>query len=281
MTAAALRDFVRAHRSLFVLTGAGLSSGSGIPTYRDRDARWQRSAPIQHREFVTDEATRKRYWARSMAGWPLMGRARPNAAHYSLAELGRNGHVAALVTQNVDGLHQRAGSDDVIELHGNVRDVRCLGCGARVARATVQDELVINNRQLVERLATIAPDGDADITLASDALVLPRCRECGGTLKPDVVFFGDNVPRERVDRAFAALDESDAMLVVGSSLMVYSGFRFCERAAARGMPIASINQGRTRADDLLALKVDDDCAIVLSRLVNDLLSSTIEETEKT
>ena len=263
----ALRHFVSAHPRLFVLTGAGLSHGSGIPTYRDHDARWQRSAPITHQEFTANVAARKRYWARSMAGWPLMGRAQPNAAHRALATLQADCRVRSLVTQNVDGLHQRAGSSDVIELHGNVGEVRCLDCSARVSRADVQKVLIALNPDRFADNPRIAPDGDADIDDPTDDFVIPPCPSCGGTLKPDVVFFGANVPRERVDRAFAALDEADAMLVVGSSLMVYSGFRFCERAAQSGKPIASVNQGRTRADHLYALKVEDDCALVLPAVV--------------
>ena len=283
----ALRDFIAAHTRLFVLTGAGLSHGSGIPTYRDHDARWQRSAPITHQDFKASDAARKRYWARSMAGWPLMGRAQPNAAHRALAALQANAHVRSLITQNVDGLHQRAGSSDVIELHGNVGAVLCLDCGERVSRADVQGYLIALNPALAQGRAgitetgsaddiqsagsadspRIAPDGDADIDDPTDDFVVPPCPSCGGTLKPDVVFFGDNVPRERVHRAFAALDDADAMLVVGSSLMVYSGFRFCERAAASGKPIASVNQGRTRADHLYALKIEDDCVEVLPAVV--------------
>ena len=283
----ALRNFIAAHPRLFVLTGAGLSHGSGIPTYRDHDARWQRSAPITHQEFTSNAAARKRYWARSMAGWPLIGRAQPNAAHRALAALQAEGRVRSLITQNVDGLHQRAGSRDVIELHGNVGEVRCLDCGARVSRAKVQEVLIALNpdrapdcadgaggvggggtdRENFAHNQRIAPDGDADINDPTDDFVIPPCPSCGGTLKPDVVFFGANVPRERVDRAFAALDDADAILVVGSSLMVYSGFRFCERAAQSGKPIASVNQGRTRADHLYALKIEDDCTEVLPAVV--------------
>ena len=281
----ALRDFIAEHPRLFVLTGAGLSHGSGIPTYRDHDARWQRSAPITHQEFIASDMARKRYWARSMAGWPLMGRAQPNAAHRALATLQADGRVRSLITQNVDGLHQRAGSSDVIELHGNVGEVRCLDCGTRVSRTEVQEMLValnppraLDHARAAEsaddvthvnsaRSPRIAPDGDADIAGPTDDFVIPPCPSCAGTLKPDVVFFGDNVPRERVDRAFAALGAADAMLVVGSSLMVYSGFRFCERAAESGKPIASVNQGRTRADHLYALKVEDDCVDVLPAVI--------------
>ena len=277
-----LDDFIGSHRRLFVLTGAGVSAASGIPTYRDRDARWQRNAPITHQEFTSSEHARKRYWARSLAGWPLMGRAQPNAAHRALAALQQAGRVALVTTQNVDGLHQRAGSADVIELHGNVGDVRCLDCGTRAGRASLQPALAAANPRHADRAARIAPDGDADLAADTDDFVVPGCIACGGILKPDVVFFGDSVPRERVERAYAALDASDAMLVVGSSLMVYSGFRFCEHAAARGVPIAAVNQGRTRADDLFALKIDADCvdalpAAVASVIGADEMSSAARE----
>lgn len=263
-----LFDFIHANPRLFVLTGAGISAGSGIPTYRDDDARWQRRAPITHQEFIGSDASRRRYWARSMAGWPLMGRARPNGAHQALASMQHTDRIHGLVTQNVDGLHQRAGNIGVIELHGNVREVCCLECDRRFARADVQAELARLNPEFAEHGARIAPDGDADIEPATDDFAVPGCCECGGMLKPDVVFFGANVPRARVDDAFRLLDEADAMLVIGSSLMVYSGFRFCERAAAAGKPIASINQGRTRADELFALKVEDDCTAVLPALID-------------
>ena len=262
MTIEPLLDFFHAHRRLFVLTGAGISTASGIPTYRDHDARWQRSAPITHQEFISSEAARKRYWARSMAGWPMMGRAQPNAAHHALTAIQQAGVIGALVTQNVDGLHQRAGSTDVIELHGNVSHVACLDCAHQMPRSAVQAELLARNSRHAVDAATIAPDGDADIE-PSSSFETPACPVCGGVLKPDVVFFGANVPRQRVDDAFAALDDADAMLVVGSSLMVYSGFRFCERAVALDKPIAAINQGRTRADALFAVKLEMDCATVL------------------
>ena len=269
MSIDALTSFIRDHPRLFVLTGAGLSAGSGIPTYRDREAVWQRSAPITHQDFLAKEAARSRYWARSMAGWPLMQRAEPNLAHRALASLQHTGWVASLVTQNVDGLHQRAGSSGVIELHGNVNSVCCLDCGHALPRAVVQDELLARNPRFAPDSFCALPDGDAEVA-APDAFATPACPACGGMLKPDVVFFGANVPRLRVEQAMNALDAADAMLVVGSSLMVYSGFRFCERAAASGKPIASINQGRSRADELFALKVDADCSSVLPELERSL-----------
>jgi len=206
-----------------------------------------------------------------MIGWPMVAKAQPNGAHSALAHLGAEGCVEQLVTQNVDGLHQRAGSENVIELHGNLAVVVCLDCGARHARAAIQRTLEAENTWLLDELATTAPDGDADVQRVDlDALRVPSCSHCGGVLKPDVVFFGEGVPRERVASASLALERADAMLVIGSSLMVYSGYRFCEQAQAMGKPIAAINLGRTRGDHLLALKVERSCAEALGSLVGRL-----------
>jgi len=266
-----LHDFLHRHARLFVLSGAGVSTASGIPGYRDDDGRWTRRPPVTLQEFLRSPAARQRYWARSMLGWPRVAHARPNAAHRALARLEAARGLARLVTQNVDGLHQRAGSADVIELHGTVGRVVCLDCGAFHARASVQHALEADNAGFVDAQATAAPDGDADAELAAVAdFRVPACALCGGTLKPDVVFFGENVPRERVGAAMRALEQADAMLVVGSSLMVYSGYRFCERAAALGKPIAAINRGRTRADHLFELKVGEACGEALSVAVERL-----------
>jgi len=209
-----------------------------------------------------------------MVGWPLVAHAKPNAAHAALAALETAGRLHRLVTQNVDGLHQRSGSTAVVELHGNLGRVVCLDCGASQPRAAFQSRLEAHNSGLIEALAAPAPDGDADYEPSSlDDFEVPACERCGGTLKPDVVFFGEGVPRDRVGAALAALDEADAMLVVGSSLMVYSGYRFCEHASRTGKPIAAINRGRTRADHLFALKVEDACGDVLPPLVDGLRAS--------
>ncbi len=260
----ALADFVDAHPRLFVLTGAGVSTGSGIPGYRDRDGQWQRKQPVTHQDFLGSEAVRKRYWARSLLGFRVMADAAPNAAHTALAQLERAGRIGQLVTQNVDGLHQRAGSARVTELHGSIHEVVCMDCGARESRRAVQLRLEAANLPYLAFTAATAPDGDADLEDADfEAFSLPACAHCGGLLKPDVVFYGASVPRDRADAAMAALLEADAVLVAGSSLMVYSGYRFCERAQAVAKPIAAINLGRTRADALLSLKVPGDCAEVL------------------
>ena len=270
---AELDEFLRRHRRLFVLTGAGVSTASGIPGYRDDDGRWQRRPPVTLRAFLASAAARRRYWARSMAGWPLVARARPNAAHHALVRLGAARAFAGLVTQNVDGLHQQAGSTGVIELHGTVARVVCLDCGAVHPRDAVQCVLEAGNAGFLDAPATVAPDGDADGAPDDvDAFNVPQCPHCDGMLKPDVVFFGENVPRARVGAAMQRLEAVDAMLVVGSSLMVWSGYRFCDRAAAKGLPIASINQGVTRADDLFATKVEDDCAAVLPAVIGRVTS---------
>jgi NAD-dependent SIR2 family protein deacetylase len=266
----ALQQFLERHSRLFVLTGAGCSTGSGIPDYRDADGEWKRGRPVMLQDFMSDEHWRKRYWARSLVGWRRMQEALPNAAHHALAALEAGGRVAQLVTQNVDGLHQAAGSRDTIDLHGRVDVVRCMSCERRVPRAAVQDELVRRNPAFAELTAAAAPDGDAALEQADfAAFEVPSCETCGGLLKPDVVFFGERVPPDRVQRAFGALEQADAMLVVGSSLMVYSGYRFVAAMAKLGKPIAAVNLGRTRADELLTLKVSAPCAEALTFLLAD------------
>jgi NAD-dependent SIR2 family protein deacetylase len=264
----ALREFVERHPKLFVLTGAGCSTASGIPDYRDADGAWKRGPPIMFQDFVAHEHARQRYWARSLIGWRRMRGARPNDAHRALAVLESQGRMALLVTQNVDGLHQAAGSRDVVDLHGRVDVVRCMSCERRTPRAELQDELVTRNAAFADLDALEAPDGDANLEgVDFAAFAVPDCEACGGLLKPDVVFFGERVPAERVRRAFAALDAADAMLVVGSSLMVYSGYRFAEAAARAGKPVAAVNLGRTRADELLTSKVAERCAEALGFLL--------------
>lgn len=270
-TVAQLHDFARRHPRLFVLTGAGLSTDSGIPGYRDENGEWKRQAPVMLQEFLRSASARQRYWARSIVGWPLIARAQPNAAHSALASLEARQRLHLLVTQNVDGLHQRAGSTRVIELHGNVGRVICLDCGVAQPRDPLQRVLEEDNPAFADAGATAGPDGDADLEARGlDGFRVPYCRRCGGILKPDVVFFGEGVPRNRVDAALTALEEADAMLIVGSSLMVYSGYRFCEHANRMGKPIAAINRGRTRADHLFTLKVEGACAQVLTTLVERL-----------
>jgi NAD-dependent SIR2 family protein deacetylase len=264
----ALQRFVSAHRSLFVLTGAGISTGSGIPDYRDRDGGWKGATPIQHQAFVSQLSRRRRYWARSMAGWPAVARARPNAGHAALARLGAAGRIGLLVTQNVDGLHQAAGNRSAVDLHGRLDRVICLDCDTRLSRHRVQEMLVDANRGWLHDSDAIRPDGDIELgDVDYDSFVVPDCPVCRGILKPDVVFFGGAVPKRTVARAWAGLGRADAVLVVGSSLMVWSGFRFVREAARQGLPIMAINHGRTRADDLITHKLDDDCAALLDTAI--------------
>ncbi len=251
-----IQSFIDEHPRLFVLTGAGVSTGSGIPGYRDEDGNWKRPAPVQYRDFVDKHLTRQRYWARSLVGWPWFEQARPNRCHQALAQWESDGRISQLVTQNVDRLHQAAGSKRVVDLHGRLDHIVCLDCGKLLGRAPLQRQLVAENPEFADFSAETAPDGDAYLENADFArFVVPRCDACGGTLKPDVVFFGETIPRQRVDETVAALLQADALLVIGSSLMVYSGFRFCRLAAEHAIPMAAITPGRTRADDLLNLKV--------------------------
>ncbi len=263
-----LPEFIASHRRLFVVTGAGCSTDSGIPDYRDSDGQWKRTPPVTYQAFMGEEATRQRYWARSLLGWPRFGHALPNATHHALAALEADGRVELLLTQNVDCLHQRAGSHTVIDLHGRLDQVRCMGCERRSPRELLQQRLLAANPGWDALHAGIAPDGDADLEADFSSFNVPACEACGGVLKPDVVFFGENVPRERVAAVHEHLQRSDAVLVVGSSLMVYSGFRFVDAAAKAGLPIAAVNLGRTRADALLSLKVQMPCAQALAFLLD-------------
>ena len=263
-----LAQFFVRHQQVLVITGAGCSTPSGIGDYRDAQGEWKRAAPVQMQEFVASEAMRRRYWARSMHGWPSFEKAEPNLAHDALAELERRGAVSGLITQNVDGLHQRAGQRAVIELHGSLQWIVCLDCSRRTSRADLQRWLEAENSFVLEASASLAPDGDADLVVQDlSAFRVPNCERCGGIVKPDVVFYGDSVPRPRVDDAYSQVDAAGALLVVGSSLMVFSSYRFLKRAHERCVPMAAVNRGRTRADDWLEFKVDDNCATVLSRLV--------------
>jgi NAD-dependent SIR2 family protein deacetylase len=254
------------HRPLAVLTGAGCSVGSGIPAYRDHNGDWAHPQPVQYASFIAQPAVRQRYWARATTGWRRIGRARPNAAHRALARLQTGGLLSHIITQNVDGLHQAAGSRNVIDLHGRLDQVCCLGCGARQSRAALQLELEARNPGWSLH-GTPAPDGDAQ-PLQDDCagFRVPACERCGGILKPDVVFFGEAIPAGRVKRAMDVATSAAALLVVGSSLMVFSGFRFAREAARLGQPVLAVNLGKTRADDLLSSKLGTDCAVALPAL---------------
>lgn len=272
--AAELLTLLRAHPRWTVLTGAGISTDSGIPDYRDATGAWKRPAPVQFQDFMGSEATRQRYWARSLIGWPVFSQARPNAAHQALAQLEQAGHVHQLITQNVDGLHQRAGSQQVVDLHGRLDQVVCMQCRALSPRADYQHALLQANPHWQHRHASAAPDGDADLSgVDFSAFAVPPCPLCGGILKPDVVFYGESVPRERVQHAMAQLAASDLLLIVGSSLMVMSGLRFVHAARERGVPVAAINLGVTRGDGLLSTKLHAECAPTLVALVNQCTES--------
>ncbi|MGE0310504.1 MAG: NAD-dependent protein deacetylase [Lautropia sp.] len=266
----ALAAFVDRHPRLFVLTGAGVSTDSGIPDYRDERGAWKRAQPMTWQAFTGSVAARQRYWGRSMIGWPRIAAALPNDAHRALARLEDAQRLRLLVTQNVDGLHQRAGSRSVVDLHGRLDRVVCLTCRRLEPRLAFQHRLQALNPQWQAASIATAPDGDAELDGVDYArFVLPACEACGGILKPDVVFFGESVPRDRVETARAALAGSDAMLIVGSSLMVFSGFRFAREAAQLGKPIASVSLGVGRADDLLSLKVCKPVAEALRPLLAD------------
>ncbi|QDE82040.1 NAD-dependent protein deacetylase [Myxococcus xanthus] len=259
-------------RSTVVLTGAGCSTESGIPDYRGPGTRARARNPIQHREFLTRPEVRARYWARSLMGWPRFSSARPNAAHAALAELEQAGHVRGLITQNVDGLHHAAGSSRVIELHGALAQVRCLACGAQEAREALQARLLSLNPGFSHEVLELRPDGDADLTSEQlSSFQVPACLVCDGTLKPDVVFFGDNVPVPTVASAFALLEEGDALLVVGSSLAIFSGYRFLVRASERRMPIAILNLGECRGVELADVHLEARAGDALPRLAAALV----------
>ena len=264
----ALITFASQHQRLLVLTGAGCSTEAGIPDYRDTKGDWKRREPMRFQLFTTDALARQRYWARSVIGWRTMAQARPTRAHRALAQLELAGRVVLLVTQNVDGLHSAAGSRKVVDLHGRVDRVCCLNCGVRSPRAVLQAELARRNPHWGALNARSAPDGDADLDGQNfEEFDVPPCPACGGVLKPDVVFFGESVPRERVDAVRSALARADALLVAGSSLMVYSGYRFVEDALAAGKPVVVVNQGRTRADAVLTLKVEHEVGAALEALL--------------
>lgn len=259
-------------RSSVVLTGAGVSTDSGIPDYRGPDS--PKHTPMTIAEFRGTAAARQRYWARSHVGWQRIRDAEPNGGHRALATLQAAGVAGIIITQNVDGLHQKAGSEAVIDLHGRLDTVVCLNCGTRSSRWELQHRLAELNPGLVmpgydaprgEADGRLRPDGDAEVGDTS-GFVVADCLVCGGVVKPDVVFFGENVPPDKVHASYAAVDEADALLVAGSSLTVMSGLRFVKRAAARGIPVVIVNRGTTRGDEYATVKVDADCTATLQAL---------------
>ncbi len=254
-------------RRVAVLSGAGISTESGIPDYRGAETRRRARSPIQYQAFVTEPAARARYWARSTIGWPRLSQAQPNAGHRALARLEAAGLVSGIITQNVDRLHHAAGSRRVVELHGALAEVDCLNCNARETRAALQQRLLDLNPDRSTRPAELAPDGDAELAEAAErAFRAPACRHCGGVLKPAVVFFGEHVPRERVAAAWQVFAEAEVLLVVGSSLAVYSGYRFVLKAAKEALPIAIVNLGPTRGDALARVRIAKRLGVVLPEL---------------
>ena len=254
-----------------VLTGAGCSTASGIPDYRGPGGTWFRVKPIYFSDFTRSESVRQRYWARSFRGWPRFSAARPNPAHAALAEMERTNRTHFLLTQNVDGLHEKAGSNVFLELHGRNSVVICMQCVHRFSRDEMQQRLSEANGPLLHETIACGPDGDAELAEQTDELTVPDCDRCGGILKPDVVFFGESVPGDRVSMARNKLEVSDGLLVIGSSLQVWSGYRFARLAVEQSIPVALLNMGVTRADELAALKVHGDCSDILpqvARLLN-------------
>ena len=266
-----LIEFLNSYDKILVLTGAGVSTASGIPDYRDENGTWKHRPPMEYREFIGHVSARQRYWARSFVGWHRFRGAQPNSAHISLARLEAMGKLSAVITQNVDGLHQVAGSRNVIELHGSLEQVVCLDCANTRPRAGMQERLHQANPPLAELTGTIAPDGDAQVeNFDVQSIRVPDCEDCGGVLKPTVVFFGETLRPGCADTCTAALAESEAMLVLGSSLMVFSGYRLVRDAVRAGKPVLLINRGKTRADDLVDTHLHDDCGQLLTAATNQL-----------
>lgn len=258
----ALCDLLSGRRAV-ALTGAGCSTESGIPDYRG-SGRPAPKHPIQHDAFIRKAGVRQRYWARATLGWQRFSKAQPNPAHRALAALESAGRLSGIVTQNVDRLHHRAGSRRIVELHGALADVVCLGCGAREDRADLQARLLAANPGWLDRAAAVAPDGDAELPAEDvEGFHVVGCAHCAGTLMPDVVFFGGSVPASKVAAAWELVDHADVLLVVGSSLAVYSGWRFARGARERGIPVAIINIGPTRADDISHLRIEAPAGAIL------------------
>jgi NAD-dependent SIR2 family protein deacetylase len=255
-----------------VLSGAGLSTDSGIPDYRGATGSLRRHTPMTYQTFTRDPRGRHRYWARSFVGWRQIRAARPNAGHRAVADLQAGGWVGPVITQNVDGLHQAGGASDVLELHGGLDRTVCLGCGHVAGRAELDERLQAANPTFGPRVDEVNPDGDAELPdELLDGFVMVDCLACGdGPLKPDVVFFGETVPRDRVERSFASVEGACSLLVLGSSLTVMSGYRFVLRAAKLGIPVAIVNVGPTRGDAKADVRVDAPLGVVLPELVRRL-----------
>ena len=261
-----------AERRFLVLTGAGISTSSGIPDYRDSEGVRRGKAPMMYQEFFATAQARRRYWARAMLGWPRVRIAQPNPAHRALATLQQRQRISGLITQNVDTLHDQAGSHDVIELHGSLHRVLCLDCQQRTPRDVIQQRMEHENPYLAGVDAVQAPDGDTLLDPAfEERFHIPHCPHCNGQrLKPDVVFFGENVAQTTAAKAMAAVAQAEGLLVVGSSLMAYSAFRLCKAMVEHGKPVIAINLGKTRGDELLQVKIEATCERLLPLLVERL-----------
>ena len=253
-----------------VLTGAGISTASGIPDYRGATGRMRPATPMTHRDFVGSNSNRQRYWARSLVGWQTFGHTAPNSGHTALARLQDSERIGTVITQNVDGLHQQAGSRDVVELHGSLWRIRCLDCADLHPRAWLQHELAARNPDWKGRRADVRADGDADI-LDPSGFEVVACPACDGVLMPDVVFFGAGVRREIVDACYRTVEQAPALVVLGSSLHVWSGLRFVRHAARTGRPVAIVNHGPTRADELATVRLDADLSHVLPTLADEAM----------
>ena len=259
------------------LTGAGISSASGIPTYRDHQGKWLGSNPIQHDEFTRDAAKRRRYWSRSALGWPRVARALPNATHEALSTLEAAGIISGVITQNVDRLHQASGARTVIDLHGRLDRARCLACGGYESRAAIQERLETLNELPEVSDTALRPDGDADLPdTYIQHFTVPDCQHCSGTLMPDVVFFGGTVPKNRVEACFELIDNARGLIVIGSSLSVYSGYRFCRHAVSQDKPLVILNQGETRADSISHYRFSEAPFSLLEELAEHVTSTQQE-----
>ncbi|GBP70091.1 NAD-dependent protein deacylase Sirt4 [Eumeta japonica] len=270
-----LKDFFRNNKRISLLTGAGISTESGIPDYRSEEvglyARTNHK-PIQYQEFIKSSKSRQRYWARNFVGWSRFSKVHPNATHYAISDLEKAGKVTSVITQNVDRLHQKAGSKNVIELHGSAYLVKCLHCDYNISREDLQEKMIAENPSMKSTLTMIRPDGDVDLPQDQvENFKTPHCSKCEGPLKPDIVFFGDNVPKSRVDKVRTEISYSDALFVIGSTLTVYSSYRIVLQAKEENKDIAILNIGPTRADNLVKLKVSAKCGAILPQIRDSIL----------
>ena len=272
-----LADMFAEGQSAAVLTGAGCSTASGIPDYRDQNGEWKNAQPMQFSEYMLSDANRQRYWKRSLVGWQRFSRAEPGLAHRSLATLEAKGYLPSLITQNVDGLHQKAGHQQVIDLHGRLDEVICTQCTARVSRHDFQNRMLEANplythwlEHLSDNAMVQAPDGDVLISNTDIKLHTIPCENCAGIMKPAVVFFGESVPKHIVSTVKQDIEKNDIFIIVGSSLMVFSGFRFCRYAAELGKPVFILGYGKTRGDALATLKIEGECGALLNELCINL-----------